>query len=190
MQETAPEPTLPSSSFNIGNIAIWTAVALILAVIGWGLLNSQATRPEVGHTPPNFDMAFFPTYGLDNQTQTSLADLQGKVVVINFWASWCAECKVEANELETTWQKYQDQGVVFVGIAYADVESKSIDYLHEFNVTYPNAPDLGGRISHDYKITGVPETFFIGKDGKVAKVQIGPIDEATLHTTLDQLLQE
>ena len=93
--------------------------------------------------------------------------------------------------LESTWRKYKDRGVVFVGIAYADTESGSRAFLKEFDITYPNGPDLGTEIVLKYRIKGVPETFFIGKDGLVYGNYIGPFgSEAALTTKLDELLKK
>jgi cytochrome c biogenesis protein CcmG/thiol:disulfide interchange protein DsbE len=135
-------------------------------------------------------MQFFDGYEWQNRPEASLSDFEGKIVVLNFWASWCVECYLEAELLEETWQAYADKDVVFLGVAYIDVEPKSKAYLEQFNVTYPNAPDLRSTISSKYEVTGVPETFFIDKDGQVAQIKIGPVDEAYLTTVLDQMLDE
>jgi cytochrome c biogenesis protein CcmG/thiol:disulfide interchange protein DsbE len=135
-------------------------------------------------------MEYFNGYEWENRTAADLQDMQGKVVVVNFWASWCVECRVEAHEFERAWQKYRDQGVVFVGIAYADVEPNSIAYMQEFGLTYPHAPDLGTVISADYEITGVPETFIIDKDGMIADVVIGPVRPGYLDGVINQLLAQ
>lgn len=180
----------PKKKFNLVMVLLWLVVIGILALVGWGLMNANKTRPEQGQTAPAFQMEYFDGYEWEQRPSASLADMQGKVVVLNFWASWCVECRVEADQLEQVWRQYKDQDVVMLGIAYADVEPNALDYLQEFGVTYPNAPDLGTSISHDYEITGVPETFFIGKDGKIAHVQIGPVDQVTLTTMVDRLLAE
>ncbi len=78
--------------------------------------------------------------------------------------------------------------MVFLGIAYVDVEPKSIAYLEEFNITYPNGPDLRSSVSSKYEVTGVPETFFIDQNGDVVHIQIGPVNERTLTGLLDQML--
>jgi cytochrome c biogenesis protein CcmG/thiol:disulfide interchange protein DsbE len=131
--------------------------------------------------------------------QVSLSGLRGRVVVVNFWASWCNPCREEAALLERTWRAYKDHGVMFIGVDYVDTEPKALAYLKEFDVTYPNGPDMGGKISQSYRIQGVPETFFIGKDGKIAPIQIGsasapkyasPISEALLVGTIEKLLAE
>jgi cytochrome c biogenesis protein CcmG/thiol:disulfide interchange protein DsbE len=116
--------------------------------------------------------------------------MRGNVVVLNFWASWCRECRVEADLLEQTSRLYADDGVIFLGLAYADVEPKSLAYLKEYDITYPNAPDLGTNAAEDYEITGVPETFIIDKNGEIAHVQIGPISAAALNGIIQQLIEQ
>lgn len=116
--------------------------------------------------------------------------MQGTIVVLNIWASWCVECRFETDELEQTWQQYRAQGVVVLGVAYADAEPNSLAYMEEFNVTFPHAPDLGSRIYNRYEMTGVPETFIIDQSGEIAYVQIGPISSETLNGVTGQLLAE
>lgn len=169
---------------------IWGGVFALLAVLGWGLLKAGETRPEAGDAAPTFTVELFDGYGWDGRQVASLDDLKGNVVVLNFWASWCVECRVEANLLEQTWQRYRDQGVVFLGVAYVDAEHKSLAYLDEFDITYPNGADLGSSISNAYKITGVPETFFIGKDGKVSRYVLGPVNESVLTGEIETLLAQ
>lgn len=176
------------SARSLTTIAVWVVVIGLLALLGWGLLQTNATRPEVGQPAPAFNLEFFDGYEWDGQTAASLDDMQGQVVVMNFWASWCVECRVETDDLEAAWQKYANQGVVFVGVAYSDVEPNSIEYMEEFDVSFPHAPDLGTRISRDYEITGVPETFIIDQNGEIAYVQIGPISSGTLDSVIGQLL--
>lgn len=196
MNETLPSTPLitetPASprSPRWSTILLWAVVIGVLLLLGWGLLNSTATRPEAGQPAPAFAMQFYNGYEWENRPTADFNDLGGKVVVLNFWASWCVECRLEAGLLEASWQKYRDLGVVFLGIAYVDAEPNALRYLQEYNITYPNAPDLGTAISRDYKITGVPETFFIGKDGKISQVVIGPVNQATLDGVIAQLLAE
>jgi cytochrome c biogenesis protein CcmG/thiol:disulfide interchange protein DsbE len=104
--------------------------------------------------------------------------------VVNFWASWCKPCEGEAADLETAYQMYRDQGVVFLGVDYVDTEPEARGYLEQFEISYPNGPDLGTRISQAFRIRGVPETYVIGPDGRLAAVKIGPynsLDEIVAH---------
>ena len=185
-----PVEQTKSPSRSIVTIFVWAGVIALLALLGWGLMQTKASRPEVGETAPGFNLEFFEGYEWDGKTAASLDDMKGQIVVMNFWASWCVECRVETDELEAAWQKYADQGVVFVGVAYSDVEPNSIEYMKEFDVSFPHAPDLGTRISNEYDITGVPETFIIDQNGEVAHVQIGPISASTLDSVIGQLLAQ
>lgn len=188
-EATAVENHPVSKGFRWTHAAI-TAVAIgILALLGWGLLNNSTPQPEVGQPTPDFNLQFFSGYEWNNQPSANLSDMKGNIVVINFWASWCVECRYEAAALENAAQKYANDGVVVLGVAFADVEPKSLEYMQEFAVSYPHAPDLGTDISDMYRITGVPETFVVDAEGNIAYFQIGPISETTLNGVIDQLLQ-
>lgn len=194
MQETVPTtqapPAEPSArrSLRWTTLAMWAGLLALLALTGWGLLRTTAERPAAGQPAPTFEMQFYDGYGWEGRPLADLADMHGQIVVLNFWASWCVECRLEADMLENSWRKYRDQGVVFLGIAHVDTKPKSLAYLSEFNITYPNAPDLGTAVSRKYEITGVPETFIIDRAGTIAHVQIGPISARALHGIIDGLL--
>ena len=191
MSETTVQSTNPKTTanpFRWSSLLLWVFVLGLLAFLGWGLVQTGKTRPEVGQPAPEFEVTFLNGYEWEERQVANLDDFKGKVVVLNFWASWCVECRVEAEAFEASWQKYKDSGVVFLGVAHVDVEPKSIEYLKEFNISYPNALDYGDRIYSDYEITGVPETYIIDKTGQVQYVQLGPIREATLNGTIEQLL--
>jgi cytochrome c biogenesis protein CcmG/thiol:disulfide interchange protein DsbE len=195
MNETISTPEVapaeePKQGFRWGRLLIWGGVLAVLAVLGWGLLKVNEGRPDAADVAPNFDMQFFDGYEWQDMPAASLSDMEGNVVVLNFWASWCIECRVEADLLENAWRQYKDDGVIFLGVAYVDSEPKSLAYLEDFGITYPNAPDLGSSVSSKYNITGVPETFFIGKDGKVSRFVLGPVNSQVLHGEIAQLLAE
>ena len=107
---------------------------------------------------------------------------------MNFWASWCVECKKEADALEASHQKYKDRNVVVLGIDYLDTEPPAMAYLQQFGITYANGLDLQQRIAKAYRITGVPETFFIDQQGIVREVIIQPVNESQLAASIDKLL--
>jgi cytochrome c biogenesis protein CcmG/thiol:disulfide interchange protein DsbE len=151
-----------------GVIAAWVLVLGLLAVLGVGLIRTNEGPITVGSEVPDITLTTF------EGDQIALSDLEGQVVVLNFWASWCKPCEQEANELEKAHQLYQDQGVVFLGVDYVDTEPEALAYLEKFNISYPNGPDLGTRISQAFRIRGVPETYLIGRDGRLAAVKIGP----------------
>lgn len=147
---------------SLGSIVLLVGVVMVAAVFGLALLRQNQTQPESGPAPD------FTLTTLDGG-QIKLSALKGRVVLINFWASWCVPCRDEAPVLEAVWQQYKDKEVVFVGVAYTDTENGARAFLGEFNTTYPNGLDIGTKISELYNIEGVPETFIIDRDGNVAK---------------------
>lgn len=140
-----------------------------MALIGWGLNRAMRGAISIGDPVPAFTLTTF-----DGQT-FNVADHTGKVIVINFWASWCKPCEQEARELEQAYQHYKDSGeVVFVGLAYVDTEPNSLAYLERFGITYPNGPDLATKVSQTFRVRGVPETFVVDKQGRLAYFKAGP----------------
>jgi len=152
-----------------GRILAWIGVLGLLTILALGLLRTQRGPATVGDLVPDFTLTTF-----DGQ-EIKMSDLRGKVVVLNFWASWCKPCEQEAADLEAAWQFYRPRGdVVFLGVDYVDTEPEAKAYLEKFSITYPNGPDLGTRISQAFRLSGVPETYFVDQNGILQFVQIGP----------------
>jgi len=166
-----------------GQLAVWVLFAALMILVGVKLY--QVTLgPVSSGGAPDFTLTTF-----EGESHT-LSDYQGQVVVINFWASWCGPCELEAADLEQAWRDYKKRGVLFLGVDYVDTETEARAYLQKRGVTYPNGPDLRTAISQAYRIKGVPETYIVGKDGSVAETIIGPTDYARLTAILDRLLNE
>jgi cytochrome c biogenesis protein CcmG/thiol:disulfide interchange protein DsbE len=167
-----------------GQIAIWVGVLGLLAVVAFTMWRNAARTLRVGAPAPDFTLKAY-----DGQSY-HLAELRGKVVVINFWASWCVPCKEEAADLENTWRHYENQGVIFLGIGYNDTDKEALAYIKEFNITYPNGPDLENRISPAYHTTGVPETYIIDSTGRLAFSKVLPVTQAELMAVIEPLLKK
>ncbi len=167
----------------LGTVLIYAFVLGVLGLLGWGLMKVNSGQRDSGMAP-DFTLTSF-----NNETVT-LSELRGQVVVINFWASWCPPCREEAPYLESTWRKYQDQGVIFIGVDYADTEKEALAYIDEFDITYFNGPDVGTQISQDYRMDGVPETYFVAKNGELRGTKIGPLYPPELDQRIDELLAE
>jgi cytochrome c biogenesis protein CcmG/thiol:disulfide interchange protein DsbE len=150
-------------------------------------LRPQSSTLLQGQPAPDFELTAF--NGEYEGERFSLSDLRGQVVVLNFWASWCVECDKEMPLLEQAWQDYRDEGVWIIGVDYLDIDTKGLAYLDRFGTTYPNGPDIGSQIYQDYQCTGVPETFFIDRDGIIQHVQIGPLTKHQLYGLLDGMLE-
>lgn len=176
-------PTLLSRLPAWGRLLAIVLVIGFLGLMAWGLVQA-ATGPVASGMAPDFSLTTF-----EGETIV-LSELRGQVVVINFWASWCPPCREEAAYLESTWRKYRDQGVMFIGVDYVDTEKEALAYLAEFDITYPSGPDVGTRISDAYHIRGVPETFFADKRGQLRGVHIGPLQPPQLDEKIEELLAE
>jgi cytochrome c biogenesis protein CcmG, thiol:disulfide interchange protein DsbE len=180
MTDTASPETTSARPRRLPVWVIILAFVLLIgfmALIGWGLNRSMQGSMSIGDPAQSFTMTTF------DQQQINTSQYAGKVILVNFWASWCQPCEQEAAALEEAYQHYKPGGqVVFIGLAYVDTEPKSVAYLQKFGVTYPNGPDLATRISQMYRVRGVPETFIIDPNGRLAYFQAGPF------TSTDQVI--
>ena len=137
-----------------------------------------STSSTGGEAAPDFEVETF-----DGET-LKLSDLNGKVVVLNFWASWCPPCRWEMPFFETMWQEYRDQGVVFVGIAMSDTLENVKAFAEEASVTYPVALDTTTEIARAYEVLSLPTTYFIGKDGNIERKLTSAANEGLLKVFL------
>jgi cytochrome c biogenesis protein CcmG/thiol:disulfide interchange protein DsbE len=113
------------------------------------------------------------------------------VVVLNFWASWCyPACYEEAPVLEAAWRAYRQRGVMVVGVDIQDTEAAGRRFIEQFGLTFPNAPDPRGRVSIDYGVYGVPETFVIDRRGLIRKKLVGGVTADALREAIEPLLAE
>ncbi|MFH1524261.1 MAG: TlpA disulfide reductase family protein [Chloroflexota bacterium] len=172
-------------------VLIWIGLLMILFFVGIGLFRAQHPIISLGSTVSDFTLELFDGYPYQGANQVSLTDLRGKVVVVNFWASWCVTCADEAPFVEAAWRYYQPTGqVVFLGVDYTDVESKALEYLSDFEVTYPNGPDLGTRITPIFnRNIAMPETYILDTQGILQYKKIGPFQSLEeIQLAIDHLL--
>jgi cytochrome c biogenesis protein CcmG/thiol:disulfide interchange protein DsbE len=168
-----------------------------LAVIGllaWGVSQSGgrpgglAINTELGEVKIQqeaarpFDLELFAGGTL------TLDQLDGKIVMVDFWASWCPPCRQEAPALAQVYREYQAKGVEFVGIDIWDRAEDAIKYVDRYGITYPNGLDDKGTIAIEYGVRGIPEKFFIDRNGVLVQKFVGPMDEAELKQVLDEML--
>lgn len=186
MTQTSPEVPPEKKRVPVwAQALVWISVIALFGVVALGLRRTQQGTVQVGEIAPDFTLATFPGYDHEGASQLKLSDLKGKIVVINFWASWCKPCEQEANDLEEAWRIYQPEGdVVFLGVDYVDTEPEALGYLEKFDITFANGADLGTRISQAFRIKGVPETYFIDRDGVIHYIQVGPFQSLSQITSV------
>ena len=167
----------------------WRRLVLTALIIGpiLGLLAFGFTRDARYITSPLLAKPATPfTVTLFDGRKLTLDELRGKAVFLNFWASWCPPCRAEARDLEAAWHKVKDTNMVFIGVALQDTDENSLEFLKEFDVTYPNGKDKSGKIAVDYGTWGIPESFFIDPQGRITYKHVGGIRAALVLTKIEE----
>ena len=194
--EQAPLQAPVRKQWSRRRVVVFGVVSLVniglLAFIVTQLLTPASTTtpadPLVGHPAPAFTLTLLRPDG--SQNTLSLADLKGKAVVLNFWASWCAPCKEEMPLLEQTWKQMQAQGkdVVFLGVDFQESSSAAASFLQQHDISYQIGLDTDGAVAQKYDITSLPQTVFINRQGTVASRIPGELTSKTLTSGLDLIL--
>ena len=173
------------------------ALALpLIALLGFGLTRDprEIPSPLPGHVAPDFTLPILrhgdvPAADVQRDS-VALSAYRGRaIVVLNFWASWCLPCREEHAALLAVSREYAGRGVQFLGTSYNDAPSSATRWIEQMGgQPYPTLFDRGSRTAIDYGLYGVPETFFIGRDGRVAYKHVGPVTASLLRQKIDSLL--
>lgn len=196
-------PADPSSRRGIvryaGRLVAVGLAALFVALLAFGLL-SQASDTTIDDSladaqpvqPPGFELDVLEGGRLPAglapvmrraaaDGRIDLAELRGTPVVLNYWASWCIPCREEAPLLQAAWERHGKRGVLLLGLNMQDVQSDAREFLREFGQTFPHVRDPNNGTARDWGVTGLPETFFLRRDGRVVAHVIGAISAAQLE---------
>lgn len=158
----------------------------ILALLAYGMTKDPNAIPSPlpGRPAPEFALPV-----MDEPDTVRLADLRGNVVVLNFWASWCLECRHEHSDLSMAARMFEPHGVRFFGVLYNDTPTNGRAWIREMGGQYyPSLVDEGSRTAVSYGLYGVPETFIIDQNGTVVHKQIGPITMSRLAALIQPLV--
>jgi cytochrome c biogenesis protein CcmG, thiol:disulfide interchange protein DsbE len=195
----ARKPTNGSSTWHrVRQLLTLGVVAAFLGLLAYGVISKAPNRaiddslakehappaPEVklpvlarGELGPRLDSRLAPALA---DGQVTLAELRGTPVVLNFWASWCIPCRVEAPILETAWEQQRPRGLLILGLNMQDLSTDANNFISRYHNTYLNIRDEGGDTAHRWGVTGIPETFFISAAGRVVDHVIGAVSSDQL----------
>ncbi len=176
-------------------LALLPVVALF-ALLGWALVQSGGSpgglsvNSELGEVSTG--RASVPAFSAQavGGGEVNLEQFKGKVLMIDFWSSWCPPCRAEAPVLAQVYREYRERPVEFIGVAIWDDLRDITRFVDDFNVQYPSTVDPMGRIAIEYGVTGIPEKFFIDASGALSKKYVGPMDAETLRSILDEMLDQ
>lgn len=176
------------SGVRIGAVIVVVIAIGVGAVFGWRLVDGSTVvdSPLIGQPAPAVVLP-----ELDGDGEVSLANLRGRVVVVNFWASWCVACREEHPVLVEAARSYRDRGVVVVGVDYQDSPASARAFLDELGRggdNYRYVTDPGSRAALDFGLFGVPETFVLDRSGVIAAKITGPVSAASLGGVIDAVL--
>ena len=158
------------------------AGSVLMLSLAWGLQHAALSSPQVlGRPAPAL------TIQPDGGQALSVSALQGKPVVVNFWASWCEPCKQEQNDLNQIAKLYQPRGVVFLGVNVLDTQRDALGFLQNYTVGYSVVQDATGSVYINYGVVGVPETYLVTRQGTIGQKIVGPVDPQALASSLEVL---
>jgi cytochrome c biogenesis protein CcmG/thiol:disulfide interchange protein DsbE len=180
-----------------GWILVGTAVPILafLALFAWASVKSGSNpgglgvNDEFGQVDIDVEEARDFSLELLGGETVTLSELRGKVIMLDFWASWCPPCREEAPILSQVYREFQGQAVEFIGIDIWDRPGDAREFVDLFEVPYPNGVDSKGIVAIDYGVKGIPEKIFVDPNGVISKKFVGPINADTLRATLNGLLE-
>jgi cytochrome c biogenesis protein CcmG/thiol:disulfide interchange protein DsbE len=162
------------------------AVALVAGLLGlliWKVAQGSQNEAKIGKPAPDFTLG-----RLDRPGSLQLSSLRGKVVVLNFWASWCQPCKLEAPDLAASAKKWSGR-VVVLGVDVNDPSGDARGFMRKYGITYPIVHDNKNVTSPKYGLTGLPETFFLDRRGRIVSHVISGIKAADLQRGVEEALR-
>ncbi len=176
----------------------WAALGLLFVASLALLLVAQACTPSslavsgdqqeatvgvnVGQVAPDFTLVDL------EGNQVSLSDFRGKVVFINFWATWCPPCRAEMPEIEAVYQDYKDKGVVVIGVDIRETEEAVLQYVRQGGYSWTFVLDTSGEVAANYKVVAIPTSFFIDKEGIIRAVSIGAMTKRAIEIKLTEAI--
>ena len=175
-------------------LAFFIPILLLFTVLIWALftqnvgvqedpMNRNFSSQPMEETPAPFTLELF-----DGET-FHLSDSNGHPTVVSFWSSWCPSCRLETPTIVEMENKYDSHGLRLVGIAIWDAEENAKKFAREHGLEFPVGLDKDGSIAIDYGVTGLPEKFFINRDGEIVRKLVGPVTELQMQEAILSIIE-
>lgn len=173
-------------------IIVFVAVAALLGLLAYGVFLKQGGNKYDNALAEGkrLPATVREVRRLNDEGTTSIADYRGKVVLLNFWASWCEPCKAESPAIERAYRKYKDKGLVVLGADVDDLSGDANKFIIENKLTYPILRYTSANATKDFGTKRMPESFIIDREGNVAGLQRYQVDDEWLNTYLPKVLGE
>lgn len=171
-------------------------IAVLALGVGWTFLSRVSESATTGGALPASPREGFPApdFKLDRLGggQVALADLRGKVVMVNLWASWCAPCRIEMPAIEKVYRAYKDQGFVALGLntTFQDSEADAAAFVKALDLTFPILLDRSGGTGNRYQLRALPSTYFVDRKGIIRAAVFGSMNEALIQSKVEELVKE
>jgi thiol-disulfide isomerase/thioredoxin len=178
------------SFFNKSN---FFSLALILLTSIWAIFTAATNQENAGEIYSAPQKGFIaPDFVLNDLSgkEYQLSSLQGNIIIVNVWASWCKPCQYEMPAMQEIYEKYKDSGLILLAVnnTYQDNVSDVLEFVSENNLTFPILLDVEGFVSDQYQVQALPSTFFIDKAGKISEIVIGgPMSETLIESKIKEL---
>lgn len=169
---------------SVRAVAVVVAAVALVGLLGWGLISQGEETLEIGDEIPVSEL---PVLGKEGETG-SLADYEGKWVLVNTWASWCGPCREEAPALQRFYERYRSPSFEIVGIDTEDAVPDGRDFVAEYELSYPMLHDGSGEYADELRTTGVPESFLVNPSGRISFIRRGPITAECLKRDVAPLI--
>ncbi len=189
------EPTRRGLRGRLSTIAVIVVTAVVIGIVAFvidqptasgvtkvNLTDTSATPPQAGQVPPDFQATT-----VDGKS-VSLSQLKGQPVWLTFGASWCGDCRAEAPDLESTYAKFKDKGLVVVQVSIQEDAAAVQEYAKRVGFTFTMVPDPSTAIADRYHILGIPTHYFIGRDGVIREVRLGGLKPAEMERLVNEIL--
>jgi cytochrome c biogenesis protein CcmG/thiol:disulfide interchange protein DsbE len=180
---------------RLRTVLVLAVAAVLIGVVSWvvarptddgiTLLSGQApvgAPPGAGDVLPDFSAT------ATDGSPISISALKGQPVWLTFGASWCADCRAEAPDVQATYAKFKSAGLDLVGVFIQEDQAAVLDYAKRVGFTFPMVADPQGRIADLYRVYGIPIHFFVGRDGKVRDVRIGRLSPGDMEQLVQRLI--